>query len=297
MNAQAVIVGVDGSPRSDAAVVWAADEAATRNAHMLIVHALDTNGMGLWSTSRAMREDLRQVTEPLVDRGIALVHDRQPAVVVRGRVLVGSPTRILTLLSHNAQLVVVGRDGCGAFEWPWLGNLPERLLAHATCPAVAAGALVSAAPRHHVDRVVVGCANDEIDAATLQWGFEYAAAHDVPLLAVHAVHQPAGFVLPAATASGYDVAVIEAERDLDKAIDEWSEQYPSVDVTRLARTGPAREVVVAACGTHDLLVLGHHHHTALAPRQLGVHATGVLRAATCSVVVVHPSRIRAEHAE
>lgn len=287
MRKNSVVVGVDGSRRSDVAVVWAADEAAVRGARLLVVHAVDTTGTGLWGTTRSLRDGLREMQRPVVDRAASIARRRQPALTVDVRVLIGSPTRLLLTMSDHVELIVVGRDGRGALERMWLGSLSERLLAHARCPVVAAGDWSPAEGEPHIERVVVACGGDETDESTLAWAFDVAERHAVPLVAVHGVRQPAGLVLPAAHSPTYAEAVIEADTYLSKQLVHWTHRYPDVHATRIARTGKAGDVVPAACKPGDLLVVGHHQRVPFAYHPLGPHATAIVRAARCAVVVVH----------
>ena len=281
-----VVVGVDGSHHSDTALAWAADEASARNCHLLVAHAIDPTALGLWTTTRSIRAGIRDEMQPIVDRAVATARRRHPDLVVTGRVLIGTPTRMLLLLSENAGMVVVGREGRGALSRMWLGSVTRRVLAHGRCPVVAVGNRKSTSARH-IRRVVAGLAQDEVDATVLEFAFELAAARNLPLLAVHAVHQPIGLVLPSETPPTPGEVVAHAEERQLKELVEWESRYPSVRVTAVARSGHPHEVLAAACSSRDLLVLGHHQHAPYSPRQLGSSAAATLKAATCSVAVVH----------
>lgn len=285
MTAGAVVVGVDGSARSDAAVLWAADEAAARRVRLLVLHAINTDSIGIWSVSRTLRDELRDAVEPLVDRSIELARARHPDLVVYGRALVGPPGRLLRLMTRHAQLVVVGRDGRGALARAWLGGVPDRLLADAACPAVSVASAPSSA-RGHVQRIVVGCAFDDRDEATLQWAFELAANRGVPVFGVHAVHQPADIVLPFGQAPSYDEAVIAAEHELKRTLDTFTGRYPDVPVIAMARTGKPSDILLQVSRPGDLLVLARHHRSATSLRQLGATTAATLRGADCCVAVL-----------
>ena len=68
VTAHAVVVGVDSTPSSLAAVEWAAAEAVERKAPLHIVHSWAWPHLAPWLTSadRTMREDLAHAGENLV---------------------------------------------------------------------------------------------------------------------------------------------------------------------------------------------------------------------------------------
>lgn len=137
MNACArVLVGVDGSAASDAAVCWAASEARDRNAELIVVHAVATTSLGLWLTTAAVRDTLRAAGQPCIDRAIHIARAAEPGIRIRGRVLIGSPTRILQVMSRACDLVVVGRTGRSALGRLWFGSVTWRLFATAACPVL-----------------------------------------------------------------------------------------------------------------------------------------------------------------
>lgn len=236
MTTNDILVGVDGSAPSEAAVLWAADEAFSRGARLNIIHACDLSSMNLWAATPAIRAELRAISAPLIDDAIALVAKRQPTVIVRGRVLIGTPTRILLLLSKRIHLTVIGRSGRGMLSRIWFGSVAERVLAHACSPVVAVGCGPGSP---NLTRVIAVVDPGPLGLATLHFATEEAERRHTPLETV-------------------DADLIEPE--LDKLL------------------------VDRAPG--DLIVLGHRHRPALAPRQLGHVAALVLHHAPCSVAVL-----------
>src|SRR6266571_1544187 len=87
-----IVVGVDGSAESDAAVAWAVAEARARGCGLIVLHACESRYYGLWTTTGTLRAGLRAMAQPLVDDAMALAARLDPAVPVRGSVLVASPT-------------------------------------------------------------------------------------------------------------------------------------------------------------------------------------------------------------
>ena len=126
-----VVVGVDGSPTSDAAVAAAFDEASWRAAELVAVHS--------WLESvpdRATPEHVEheQAEQELLAERLAGWQEKYPDVVVR-RVVAAGPA-VERLLEHaaGAQLMVVGSRGRGGFGGMLLGSTSQALIYHATCP-------------------------------------------------------------------------------------------------------------------------------------------------------------------
>jgi nucleotide-binding universal stress UspA family protein len=87
-----ILVGVDGSQHSDAAVIWTAGEAASRGCGLMVVHAFDASSTGIWATTAAIRSDLRAMSQGVVDDALRLAAQHQPGVPVAGCCL--APRRV-----------------------------------------------------------------------------------------------------------------------------------------------------------------------------------------------------------
>jgi nucleotide-binding universal stress UspA family protein len=132
-----VVVGVDGSPASDAAVGFAFDAASRRGAQLVAVHACsDLAGEGLFPTALLVidwaaveAEEQRFLTQRL-----APWQDKHPEVTVTTAPTRQTPTRALLDQAADAQLVVVGSRGRGGFAGLLLGSTSQALLHHAPCP-------------------------------------------------------------------------------------------------------------------------------------------------------------------
>lgn len=286
-----VVVGVDGSRRSDSAVVWAAAEAVARGADLLVIHAVHTGGVDLWSTPPPVRSALREAADPVVQHAVGLALATQPDVVVHGRIAVGPATRMLLRAAEDAQLVVVGRDGRDALARHWLGTITHRVLAHAACPAVAVGSSESGISPSRIARIVVRRSETDADAVALRFALDAARRRHVPVEVVHAVAQPSGprpegasgeltFISPAQV-------VAEAEERQAKELVDWQARYPDVRIVSVVRSGRAADVLAAACRPHDLLVLAHHRDAPFSPEHLRSSVAAALRDAPCAVAVVH----------
>ncbi|WP_216215262.1 universal stress protein [Amycolatopsis aidingensis] len=134
-----VVVGIDGSPVSEAATAFAFEEAAVRGAPLVAVHAWsDADYEQLFSEARfaADFEPLRNTEERLLAERLAGWSEKYPEVQVERVLMLDRPRAALIERSTKAQLIVVGSRGRGGFRGLLLGSTSQALLHHAGCPVV-----------------------------------------------------------------------------------------------------------------------------------------------------------------
>jgi nucleotide-binding universal stress UspA family protein len=129
-----VVVGVDGSPTSEAAIAFAYDAAAARNVPLVAVHTwLDqTFGPTLapmldWG---AIETEERQV----LSQRLAGWAEKYPDVRVEQLVTCDRPAASLLEQAASAQLVVVGSRGRSEFSGLILGSVSHALVHRSPCP-------------------------------------------------------------------------------------------------------------------------------------------------------------------
>lgn len=132
-----VVVGVDGSPLSNLAVGFAAEEASLRGTGLVAVHTWTgpvSAGPGDMLPP-VYDPDLVEEQERLVlAEAVAGIGDRYPDVPVTERLVRGRPANLLVEESRAAQLVVLGARGLGGFAGMLLGSVSQAVLHHAHCP-------------------------------------------------------------------------------------------------------------------------------------------------------------------
>ena len=133
-----VVVGVDGSPTSDAAVAFAFQSAAARDTTLVAVHVWNDLTVPV---SHRMRETMdpariEQEERALLAERTAGWADKYPDVQVQRIVVQGRAVAALLEQSATAQLLVVGSHGRGGFTGMLLGSTSHSLIIHGTCPVV-----------------------------------------------------------------------------------------------------------------------------------------------------------------
>ena len=151
-GARRIVVGVDGSAESVAALRWACREASLRTAEVHAVLALESachqlasyavpsprHPSGSWG---AVREVLRQSV-----RDAARLY---PGVIVRTEITEGLAARVLLDHARDADMLVLGRTARGPGEYHGAGPVIRACLRAAPCPVVVIGQ-DAPAPGEHV---------------------------------------------------------------------------------------------------------------------------------------------------
>jgi nucleotide-binding universal stress UspA family protein len=130
-----IVVGVDGSVPSKAALVWAVQQSRLTGAAVEAVIAWEfpaTYGYPAPVSDVNWEELARQV----ISEAIAEVRSSAGQVEIRCKVMEGNAAQVLLGESAGAELLVVGSRGHGGFVEALLGSVGQHCVHHATCPVV-----------------------------------------------------------------------------------------------------------------------------------------------------------------
>jgi nucleotide-binding universal stress UspA family protein len=132
-------VGIGDPARSAAALAFAFEEAALRNASLIAVHAWDSPYGQIGSAMRALatrgRSDLKEETAGQLENLLADWRGKYPDVQVSHDFVHAHPGRALVGLSARADLVVLGRHTTHS-GLPGVGAVRHAVLNHAHGPVV-----------------------------------------------------------------------------------------------------------------------------------------------------------------
>ena len=134
-----IVVGVDGSEGSLAALRWAWREARMRGSELEAVAAFDYPAFALLPGPEdpPVPHDVWQATARMVRDLIDVVQAEDGgAVTCRSRVEQGPAARVLLDASDDADMLVVGARGLGGFHRLLLGSVSARCAERAACPVV-----------------------------------------------------------------------------------------------------------------------------------------------------------------
>lgn len=149
-GAHKVVVGLDGSELSQAALAWAFDYASRHGLSIHTVHAWTLPSFDLLAAPAGPGPvDLETITEEearSAAEALAGFSDRYPDVVVEESVVKESAAKALLDAARGAALVVVGTHGRGEVMAAVLGSVSQSLLRKADVPVVVVGPDSDVAP-------------------------------------------------------------------------------------------------------------------------------------------------------
>ncbi|TMR93609.1 universal stress protein [Nonomuraea basaltis] len=277
-----IIVGVDGSLPSRAAVEWAANDAFRMRVPLRIVYAVDRTPHQVDRYSSTVSPDalLRDGRKALREAE-ALVRERQPAVEVTTLAAEGAPAVALCEQAKDATEIVVGSRGLGGFAGALLGSVSSHVAGQAHCPVVVV--LGKHRPVH--GEVVAGVDDSPECEPALAYAFEQARLRGSALRVVHTWQLPVHAFAPE-TAYAMDEVRATQHQVVRDRLEAFTQRYPEVTVVEDVPSAHPVDALTEASERADLLVVGSHGRGALGSMLLGSVSRGVLRHAHCPVAVV-----------
>ena len=286
-----IIVGVDGSPASDAAISWAAHDAVMRGVSLTLMHVQDPVSR-TWSPAEVLEEVAGW--QEAEGRGILanaskIAHDianDTSQITINGELQFSAPGPTLIDRSEDAELIVVGTDGRGALARGLLGSISSGLVRHARCPVAVVhdGELRM---RHTAKApVLVGVDGSSASELATEIAFDEASRRRVGLIALHAWCDLEMTELP--SVDWPEVKAEEGERLLAEALAGWQERYPDVTVSKLVVCDRPARALVETSQSAQLVVVGSHGRNAFTRTFLGSVSNAVVQSVRVPVIVARP---------
>jgi nucleotide-binding universal stress UspA family protein len=281
-----IVVGVDGSLASDAAVGWAAREAMMRAVPIKLINVVAPT-----LVSSAMAPN-HTITQPEEDRARQILNQARRIVeesagekrlnIQTERKYAGAvPT--LVDASIDAQMVVLGNSG-HALRRKVLGSVSAALLHHANCPVVIVPEPESA---QHGTRdnapVLVGINGSTGSEAAAALAFDEASRRGVPLVALLAWSDVGVFPMLGMDWRTYRDQGAEL---LGERLAGWQERYPDVQVHRRLVCDVPDRWLDDESKKAQLVVLGSGGRGGYAGMHWGSVTCAVVRSARVPVIVV-----------
>jgi nucleotide-binding universal stress UspA family protein len=131
-----IVVGVDGSGSSRAALAWALGQARATGGVLEVVTA--------WEIPLAIRNpwppglttDFQELAKKAQAEAIESLPGTTDHVEIRSKIVEGNAADVLLDAASGADLLVVGSHGHGGFMRALLGSVGQHCVHHATCPVV-----------------------------------------------------------------------------------------------------------------------------------------------------------------
>lgn len=134
-----IVVGIDGSPESGAALRFAYEEAQLRGCSLRLVCVWSASGVAyvgeVFTPTADVFLEAEHHAEEVVEAAVATLGPA-PAVSVEAIVVEGHAATALVEQGSDAELLVVGSRGRGATASLVLGSVSQGVAHHARCPVV-----------------------------------------------------------------------------------------------------------------------------------------------------------------
>ena len=180
-----IVAGYDGSPGSGLALCWAAKEAKARGTTLTVCLAWTPDHMTL-PTESALCDLARQHGKEILARGLPYAESVLGPGRVAAALVGGSAAQALCERSRTAEMVVVGSHGHSELPGLLLGSVSWQVAGHASGRVVVVRGEWQP-PNQPPGPVVVGADGSPGSQAAIEFAFEEAVLHDVPLVAVCAL--------------------------------------------------------------------------------------------------------------
>ncbi|MEU4353888.1 universal stress protein [Streptomyces virginiae] len=281
MTAQ-VLVGVDGSPESLAAVEWAAHEAALRHVPLCLLHVEEpmrtqrVHGQVAFAAASRSRAVLRDAADR-ARRG-------RPQLRVATRCYLGRVAETLRGAADEADLMVVGSRALGEIAGFLLGSVSQAVAGTAGRPVVLVRA--DCADTAARTAVVAGLGLSDRGEALLGFVFAEADRRGGGLRVLHCWGPSAASVSSGTADPGDDERGRRAVERMTELLRPWRRRYPGVRVIPEAVFGsPVAGLSQAARGA-GLLAIGRRRRRLPLGPHLGHVTHAVINHSTAPVAVV-----------
>jgi nucleotide-binding universal stress UspA family protein len=282
-----VVVGVDGSEDGMRAVDFGVREALSKDARLLLAHAVDDAVLaGAWGVvydPTLLEEAGQEAADAAKARALAMDF---PEDRLESKIFMGNPGAILTKLSEEARTLVVGRRALSGLERLFVGSTSVGVAATAHCPTI----MVSAATHRPKtgDLNVIGAGVQEADRClkAIKYALAEASHRGARVELLHAFELPMTFFGDrknrADRERDHEVAARQA---LVAAVEPLRKDYPDVQVDLTVVAGHPVEQLTEWSNRLDLLVL-EVHGGVLPGFSPGATIRGVMAHSHCPLALV-----------
>lgn len=236
-----ILVAVDGSKQANHALIKASQIAKRYDAHLVIVHMVDTRGiswsrlneLNLWNETKKHAEELlensKQKAESLGAKDVR-------TVLLPGNPRVEIPKKLVS--EYNVDLLIVGGSGKNAVERLLIGSVTDAATRLATCDLLTVKA---EAQESKYNNILIAVDGSEQAERALRKAIKLANIHDAKLIISHMInYEPGPF--------SREGILMHKEKELNPG-ENWSEKQMLVNYKREAESqGLDKVEIVLYCG-------------------------------------------------
>ncbi|MFB2557410.1 universal stress protein [Herbiconiux liangxiaofengii] len=267
-----ILVGVDGSAPSRAAITWAMRRGGLTGAAVVLAHIISDD---LTVPAAYIDPDTRNTGLAFLQVELDYAHLIDRDVSVRTELLQGDPLSRLAAASEHMAMLAIGTHKTGFVQGQVFGSRFIQLAGLAFSPV----AFIPNSASHRRKGVVVGVGNAERDEETIRFAAQEADRLNQELIIIHcrpAISDDVGGESPHRWDPVCDAAEVIARRD-----------HPALTIRRRTINRPPAEGLVDGSMSAALLVIGRSHRTTDHPGSVGSVVHDVLLNLAGPTVVVH----------
>lgn len=295
MSDDIILVAVDGSEASTAAVRWAANTAMKRDVPLRLASSytmpqfLYAEGM---VPPQELFDELQAETLEKIEAARAVAREVAPDIKIGHTIAEGSPIDLLLEMSEEVTMIVMGSRGLGGFSGMVMGSVSAAVVSHAECPVVVVRADSMVRDETKYGPVVVGVDGSEVSDKAVRYAFAEAAARGAELIAVHTwmdMQMQSSLVGAAAAEREWDAVEKEQHEMLAERLSDMTSQYPDVKVSGVVTHDRPVRALSELAERAQLLVVGSHGRGGFKGMLLGSTSRALLQSAPCPLMVVRPT--------
>lgn len=285
MPHQRVVVGVDGSPLSMAAVTRAAQVASSHGYSLVVMHAFAADlpmlGFAQLTDGSAV---VSSHAQHLVADGVARAHAVDPDLTVTTAIRDGYASEALVEASTAAALVVIGTMSHGVLGRGSVGAVAMQVVTHARCPVLVVGG-ESAGSAPASGRVVVGVDGSKPSLRALTIAFDETVRAGGSLDVLHAWEAHSATDPTLSTTSSWATYEANLEQIVEAAIATHRAEHPLVKVDyEVVRSEPVDALVDRSEGA-ALLVVGGRGSGGFTGLHVGSTALQLMGRSHCPLLI------------
>lgn len=276
-----LLIGVDGTESSHAALRWAMRRAAAIGAEVNLTHVIDVE----WSTIgtrmvEELMEDARQLLETEAEYARSLAAD----VIVHTQSLHGDVMQELIAASAQAEIVIVGTHKTGFISGKIYGSRSLRLAASAHAPV----AIIPQGSLRDGRGIVVGADDSAAGRLAVRFAAREAERTGETLTLLRA------FTVPELSTASDEIQrelIQHSEAHTSTTLSEAEalarQEAPTIDVKMRSIRRPTAQALVDAAATATLLVIGNSRRDDTDNAMVGSVSHDVLINLTGPAIIVH----------